>query len=54
VRTFFGVLIIAVLNTGLATVGARDEIKRLVTGAVIVAAVIVDHYRHRLGERSAR
>jgi ribose transport system permease protein len=49
VRTLFGVLIIAVLNTGLATVGAKDEIKRLVTGAVIVAAVIVDHYRHRLG-----
>jgi ribose transport system permease protein len=52
VRTFFGVLIIAVLNTGLATVGARDEIKRLVTGAVIVAAVIVDHYRRRLSARS--
>lgn len=50
VRTFFGVLIIAVLNTGLATIGAKDEIKRLVTGAVIVAAVIVDHYRHRLGK----
>ncbi|MFO1477752.1 MAG: ABC transporter permease [Verrucomicrobiota bacterium] len=53
VRTFFGVLIMAVLNTGLATVGARDEIKRLVTGAVIVAAVIVDHYRHRLAARRA-
>lgn len=50
VRTFFGVLIIAVLNSGLASVGAKDEIKRLVTGAVIVAAVIVDHYRHRLGK----
>ena len=48
VRTFFGVLIIAVLNSGLASVGAKDEIKRLVTGAVIVAAVILDHYRHRL------
>ena len=51
-RTFFGVLIIAVLNTGLASIGARDEIKRLVTGAVIVAAVIMDHYRHRPGERT--
>jgi ribose transport system permease protein len=48
VRTFFGVLIIAVLNTGLATVGARDETKRFVTGAVIVGAVIVDYYRNRL------
>ena len=53
VRTFFGVLIIAVLNTGLATIGAEDEIKRLVTGAVIIAAVIVDHYRHRLSEGRA-
>lgn len=49
--TFFGVLIIAVLNTGLAALGARDETKRLVTGAVIVAAVIFDHYRHRLSQR---
>ncbi len=47
VSSFFGVLIIAVLNTGLAAIGARDETKRLVTGLVIVAAVIVDQYRHR-------
>jgi len=49
--TFLGVLIIAVLNTGLASLGARDETKRLVTGAVIVAAVIFDHYRHRFSQR---
>lgn len=49
ISTFFGVLIIAVLNVGLASMGARDETKRLVTGAVIVAAVILDQYRHRLG-----
>lgn len=48
VSTCFGVLIIAVLNSGLAAVGAKDELKRLVTGAVIVAAVILDQYRHRL------
>lgn len=46
-RTFFGVLIIAVLNNGLAAVGAKDETKRLVTGAVIIAAVILDQYRQR-------
>jgi ribose transport system permease protein len=51
VRTFFGVLLIAVLNSGLASVGARDETKRLVTGAVIVAAVIVDYYRRHLGSK---
>lgn len=45
--SLFGVLIIAILNAGLAAMGARDETKRLVTGAVIIAAVIVDHYRRR-------
>lgn len=53
ISTFFGVLIIAVLNSGLAAVGARDETKRLITGAVIIAAVILDQYRHRLGPRRA-
>jgi len=52
VRTFFGVLIIAVLNSGLASVGAKDEIKRLITGAVIVCAVILDYYRHRLNRKN--
>lgn len=47
ISTLLGVLIIAVLNSGLAAMGARDETKRLVTGAVIVAAVILDQYRHR-------
>jgi ribose transport system permease protein len=53
ISTFIGVLIIAVLNTGLASMGARDETKRLVTGAVIVAAVILDQYRHRIGRRAS-
>jgi ribose transport system permease protein len=45
------VLIIAVLNSGLAAVGARDETKRLVTGAVIVVAVILDQYRQRFARK---
>ncbi len=45
--TFLGVVLIATLNSGLASVGARDEVKRLVTGAVIIAAVILDVYRQR-------
>ena len=53
VSSFFGVLIIAVLNSGLAAVGAKDETKRLITGLVILAAVIVDHYRSKWGERKA-
>ena len=48
VSTFFGVLIIKVLGTGLAQTGAQEPTKRLVTGCVIVAAVILDYYRRRL------
>ena len=48
VRSFFGVLIIAVLGTGLAQIGAGEPTKRVITGGVIIAAVILDHYRQRL------
>jgi len=48
VSSFFGVLIIAVLGTGLAQIGAQESTKRVITGCVIVAAVILDHYRHRI------
>jgi ribose transport system permease protein len=44
-RSFLGVLIIAVLQTGLAQVGATEPSKRLITGAVIVLAVIADVHR---------
>jgi len=47
VNTFFGVLIIAVLGAGLAQVGASEPSKRIITGAVIVAAVIIDTLRQR-------
>jgi len=51
INTFFGVLIIAVLESGLASVGAKEPIKRVVTGSVIIVAVIADTYRHRLSRR---
>ena len=51
INSFFGVLIIAVLQTGLAQVGADEPTKRVVTGTVIIAAVIADAYRHRLAGR---
>lgn len=47
VNSFLGVLIIAVLQTGLAQVGASEPAKRLITGLVIVAAVVADAYRRR-------
>jgi ribose transport system permease protein len=39
------VLIIATLQTGLAQIGASEPAKRLITGAVIVLAVIADVHR---------
>lgn len=48
VSSFFGVLIIATLEAGLAQVGASEPVKRVVTGAVIVIAVILDAWRHHL------
>ena len=48
VNSFFGVLIIAVLQTGLAQIGAEEPHKRVITGVVIVVAVVLDVYRSRL------
>lgn len=53
IGSFFGVLIIALLENGLAQVGAQEPTKRLITGAVIVLAVIVDQVRVRLRRRTA-
>jgi ribose transport system permease protein len=49
VNTLLGVLIIAVLQTGLAQIGASEPTKRVITGLVIIAAVIMDVYRNREG-----
>ena len=51
VNSFLGVLIITVLQTGLAQIGASEPAKRIITGVVIVLAVIIDVYRHRFGLR---
>lgn len=47
VSTFFGVLIVSVLQVGLAQMGVSDAMKRIVTGAVIVVAVLLDSLRSR-------
>ena len=53
IATFFGVLIIAVLEAGLAQVGASEPAKRIITGVVIVVAVIIDTVRQRRAARHA-
>jgi ribose transport system permease protein len=47
ISTFFGVLIIAVLKTGLIQVGAGDGTKLIITGLVTVLAVAADALRSR-------
>lgn len=47
INTLFGVLIITVLEAGLAQIGVSDPSKRIITGCVIVAAVILDTLRQR-------
>jgi ribose transport system permease protein len=48
VNSFFGVLIIATLQAGLAQAGASEPVKRITTGAVIIIAVSLDAWRHRI------
>ena len=52
ISTFIGVLIISVLEAGLAQVGVSEPMKRIITGVVIIAAVVFDAYRRR-NERAA-
>ncbi len=48
VSSFFGVAIIAVLAYGLTQMNVQEPVKWVVTGCVIVVAVVIDFYRHRL------
>ena len=47
VHSLFGVVIIAVLGSGLAQMGAAEPVKRIITGCVIVTAVVLDRLRSR-------
>lgn len=45
VGTFLGACLMGVLNNGLLLMGVSDFIRQMITGVVIVVAVIVDSYR---------
>jgi ribose transport system permease protein len=51
IGAFAGVLIISVLQNGLAQIGVSEPTKRLITGAVIIIAVLIDRWRaqHKQG-----
>ena len=53
VNSLFGVAIMAVLSSGLSQIGAEEASKRMITGLVIVLAVILDYYRTRLTAKRA-
>ena len=53
IGSFLGVLIVAILQTGLVQMGASEPVKRIVTGGVIVVAVIGDIYRQRMSRAGA-
>lgn len=47
VRSVVGVIIIAVLGSGLTQIGAHEPVKRIITGLVIICAVVLDQVRQR-------
>ena len=50
ISSFIGVLIIQVLRTGLAQIGVTDANKQIITGVVIIVAVLLDAVRSRWGK----
>ena len=53
VNTLFGVLVISVLEAGLAQIGASEPTKRIITGGVIIVAVVLDTLRERRSRQAA-
>ncbi|HTT38031.1 MAG TPA: ABC transporter permease [Burkholderiales bacterium] len=52
IGTLLGAAVIGVLSDGLILMGVGDFIRQMVTGGVIIIAVLLDTYRARLVERS--
>ncbi|SNT73767.1 ABC transporter permease [Paracoccus seriniphilus] len=48
IGTLLGAFIIGVLANGLILIGLSDFMRQMITGVVIIIAVILDHYRARL------
>jgi ribose transport system permease protein len=53
VGTFLGACIIGVLDNGLLLIGMGDFARQMVTGFIIVLAVIIDTYRIKALQRAA-
>jgi ribose transport system permease protein len=53
INSLLGVLIIATLEAGLASLSVSEPIKRIVTGIVIIIAVLLDLWRKRAHTRES-
>lgn len=53
IGTFIGACIIGVLNNGLTIMGVDDFSRQILTGVVIIVAVILDYYRARFVQQTA-
>ena len=53
VGTFLGACIMGVLNNGLLLIGMGDFARQMVTGAIIILAVIIDTYRVKISIQTA-
>jgi ribose transport system permease protein len=51
-RTLWGVLLLAVLENGLQLEGVQDDLRRVIIGAVFIAAASVEFFRRRLRRRA--
>jgi ribose transport system permease protein len=52
IGTFLGASLIGVLADGLILIGVGDFVRQMITGGVIILAVILDSYRARIAERT--
>jgi ribose transport system permease protein len=52
IGTFLGACLIGVLAGGLILIGVGDFVRQMITGGVIILAVILDSYRARIAERT--
>jgi len=53
IGTFIGACIIGVLNNGLTIMGVDDFTRQILTGVVIIVAVILDYYRAKFVQQTA-
>ncbi|NUU24722.1 MAG: ABC transporter permease [Streptomycetaceae bacterium] len=53
IGTLLGACLLGVLTNGLLLMGVSDFQRQIITGAVIILAVVIDHYRARAASRLA-